>query len=71
MAQLTTLASTVQASPRQRPRVVFLVTALGAFMASLDLSIVNVAFPALERSFPTDPKSELAWVIIGYGIVFG
>src|SRR5579862_8115230 len=54
-----------------RRRVVFLVTALGAFMASLDLSIVNVAFPALERSFPSDPKSELAWVIFGYGIVFG
>lgn len=40
-------------------------------MASLDLSIVNVAFPALERSFPSDPRASLAWVIIGYGIVFG
>jgi EmrB/QacA subfamily drug resistance transporter len=58
-------------SPKQRPRIVFLVTALGAFMASLDLSIVNVAFPALERSFPHDPRASLAWVIIGYGIVFG
>jgi EmrB/QacA subfamily drug resistance transporter len=58
-------------SPRRRPRIVFLVTALGAFMASLDLSIVNVAFPALERSFPSDPRASLAWVIIGYGIVFG
>jgi EmrB/QacA subfamily drug resistance transporter len=71
VAQLTTLEPAVQASPRQRPRIIFVVTALGAFMASLDLSIVNVAFPALERSFPSDPKSELAWVIIGYGIVFG
>jgi hypothetical protein len=41
--------------------VVFLITALGAFMASLDLSIVNVAFPALERSFPNDPRASLAW----------
>jgi EmrB/QacA subfamily drug resistance transporter len=40
-------------------------------MASLDLSIVNVAFPALERSFPHDNRAALAWVIIGYGIVFG
>ena len=39
-------------APRQR--AVFVVTALGAFMASLDLSIVNVAFPALEHSFPHD-----------------
>jgi EmrB/QacA subfamily drug resistance transporter len=54
-----------------RRRAIFVVTALGAFMASLDLSIVNVAFPALERSFPHDPRSTLAWVITGYSIVFG
>ena len=48
-----------------------MVTALGAFMASLDLSIVNVAFPALERSFPHDSRAALAWVITGYSIVFG
>ena len=40
-------------------------------MASLDLSIVNVAFPALERSFPHDSRATLAWVITGYSIVFG
>ena len=49
---------------------VFFVTALGAFMASLDLSIVNVAFPALERSFQADSRATLAWVITGYAIVF-
>ena len=54
-----------------RRRAVFLVTALGAFMASLDLSIVNVAFPALERSFPADSRATLAWIITGYSIVFG
>src|SRR3984957_20145617 len=61
-------------SPRNVPRrhvAVFVVTALGAFMASLDLSIVNIAFPALERSFPHDPRATLAWVITGYSIVFG
>jgi EmrB/QacA subfamily drug resistance transporter len=50
--------------------LVFVVTALGAFMASLDLSIVNVAFPALEHSFPHDSRASLAWVITGYSIVF-
>ncbi|HVA02205.1 MAG TPA: DHA2 family efflux MFS transporter permease subunit [Acidimicrobiales bacterium] len=50
---------------------IFVVTALGAFMASLDLSIVNVAFPALERSFRHDSRATLAWVITGYSIVFG
>jgi EmrB/QacA subfamily drug resistance transporter len=56
--------------PNIRRGAVFFVTALGAFMASLDLSIVNVAFPALERSFPHDSRAALAWVITGYAIVF-
>ena len=59
----------VRANPRAA--AVFVVTALGAFMASLDLSIVNVAFPALERSFPTTSRAALSWVLTGYSIVFG
>jgi NTE family protein len=39
-------------------------------MASLDLSIVNVAFPALEHSFPHTSRSALAWVITAYVIAF-
>lgn len=72
MTELSNSASTLPAAkPVGRRRIVFAVTALGAFMASLDLSIVNVAFPALERSFPSDPRATLAWVITSYGIVFG
>ncbi|MGC8480085.1 MAG: MFS transporter [Acidimicrobiales bacterium] len=56
---------------RTLQRGVFLATSLATFMASLDLSIVNVAFPALEHSFPRDPTSTLSWIITGYGIVFG
>src|SRR5262245_11409437 len=48
----------------------FAVTALGGFLASLDLSIVNVAFPALQRSFPNTSRSALAWVITAYVIAF-
>ncbi|MHB1987654.1 MAG: DHA2 family efflux MFS transporter permease subunit [Acidimicrobiales bacterium] len=58
-------------APAARRKSIFAITALGAFMASLDLSIVNVAFPALERSFSHDTRASLAWVITGYGIVFG
>ncbi|MGP0110346.1 MAG: DHA2 family efflux MFS transporter permease subunit [Acidimicrobiales bacterium] len=71
MIELTDAGPVASRQARRRLRVVFLVTALGAFMASLDLSIVNVAFPALERSFPHDAQASLAWVITGYGIVFG
>jgi EmrB/QacA subfamily drug resistance transporter len=58
---------------RLRPQAtaVFAVTALGSFMAALDLSIVNVAFPALEASYPTASQAALAWVITAYSIVFG
>jgi NTE family protein len=50
---------------------VFLVTALGSFMASLDLSIVNVAFPDIEASYPAASSAALAWIITAYSIVFG
>src|ERR1035441_9569302 len=58
-------------APGARRTAIFVVTALGAFMASLDLSIVNVTFPALERTFSHDSRASLAWVITGYSIVFG
>jgi hypothetical protein len=38
---------------------VFVVTALGTFMASLDLSIVNVAFPDIEASYPAASSASL------------
>jgi EmrB/QacA subfamily drug resistance transporter len=71
MIELSRLGKRMGTGPVDRAAAVFAVTALGAFMASLDLSIVNVAFPALQRSFEHDPRSSLAWVITGYSIVFG
>lgn len=50
---------------------VFCITSLGAFLVSLDLSIVNVAFPALERAFSGTTRSDLAWIVTAYSIVFG
>ena len=55
----------------ERTTAIFVVTALGAFMASLDLSIVNIAFHALQSSFPHDSRASLSWVITGYAIAFG
>src|SRR5271155_4808512 len=71
MSELTTARRPTDTRAGRGLSVVFVVTALGAFMASLDLSIVNIAFPALQRSFPHDPRAALAWVITGYSIVFG
>ena len=59
------------ASRTPRPGAVFVITALGTFMASLDLSIVNVAFPDIEASYPDASSASLAWIITAYSIVFG
>ncbi len=69
MTELTAITSGSISSRRRK--TIFIVTALGAFMGSLDLSIVNVAFPALERAFSHDTRASLSWVITGYSIIFG
>jgi EmrB/QacA subfamily drug resistance transporter len=53
----------------RRRRSVLLVTTLAAFMAFLDVTIVNVAFPDIERSFPGVSRSALSWVLNGYNVV--
>jgi EmrB/QacA subfamily drug resistance transporter len=63
-----------QLSPPQPARIpwpVFFVTVAGAFVVALDLSIVNVAFPSIERSFPDATTSTLSWVLSAYSVVFG
>jgi EmrB/QacA subfamily drug resistance transporter len=41
-----------------------------AFMAQLDLFIVNVAIPDLGRSFPGQGLGNLSWVLNAYAIIF-
>jgi EmrB/QacA subfamily drug resistance transporter len=49
---------------------VLVVSSLAAFMAFLDATIVNVAFPSIRGSFPHVSQSWLSWVLNGYNIVF-
>ena len=49
---------------------VLLVTAVAVFMAFLDVTIVNVAFPSIEAAFPSSSLAELSWVLNAYNIVF-
>lgn len=49
---------------------VLTITSVGLFMASLDLFIVNIAFPDLARSFDGASLSSLSWVLNAYAIVF-
>jgi EmrB/QacA subfamily drug resistance transporter len=46
------------------------VLSLGVFMSSLDLFIVNLAFPYIGRDYPGTHLSTLSWVLNGYSIVF-
>jgi EmrB/QacA subfamily drug resistance transporter len=50
-------------------RVLVIATA-GAFLANLDLFVVNIAFPAIQDDFPSAGISELQWVLSAYAIVF-
>src|SRR5581483_2552051 len=54
----------------QRKWKVSLVVLAGVFMSSLDLFIVNIAFPAISKHFGSASVSTLSWVLSGYSIVF-
>ena len=54
----------------QRKWVVAAVVCVGVFMASLDLFIVNIAFPAIARHFGGASLGSLSWILNGYAIVF-
>ena len=51
-------------------RTVLLIASLGAFLAFLDATIVNVAFPSIRAAFPGTSISSLSWILNAYNIVF-
>src|SRR3984957_40509 len=54
----------------QRKWRVSLIVSAGVFMSSLDLFIVNIAFPSISRHFGGTSLGSLSWVLSGYAIVF-
>ena len=52
------------------PRSVLLVASLGAFMAFVDVTIVNIAIPDIRASFDDSSISSLSWVLNAYNVVF-
>src|SRR6184192_3069768 len=49
---------------------VLLIVCVGVFMASLDLFIVNIAFPDIGRDFSSASFGSLSWILNAYAIVF-
>src|SRR5712691_6752033 len=56
--------------PGRKVSVIVGVLALAVFMSSLDLFIVNLAFPYIGRDYAGTTLSSLSWVLNGYTIVF-
>jgi EmrB/QacA subfamily drug resistance transporter len=53
-----------------RPWRTFGMISIGVFASLLDLFIVNIAFPDLQRDFADTSLGGLSWVLNGYAIVF-
>ncbi|SEG58239.1 drug resistance transporter, EmrB/QacA subfamily [Actinacidiphila yanglinensis] len=53
-----------------RPGLVLLLSSGATFIAFLDTTVVNVAFPDLATSFPADRVSDLSWVVSSYAVLF-
>jgi EmrB/QacA subfamily drug resistance transporter len=49
---------------------VLIVTAVAVFVSFLDVTIVNVAFPDIEKDFADTARADLSWVLNAYNIVF-
>ena len=58
------------ATRRISRRGALVVASFGAFLAFLDATIVNVAFPDIRASFSSSSIGGLSWVLNAYNIVF-
>jgi EmrB/QacA subfamily drug resistance transporter len=52
------------------PTAVLVIVCTGVVVVTIDLFIVNIAFPAIARSFGGTSLATLSWVLNGYAIVF-
>jgi len=65
---MTNAAPAGSADPRRWRALT--VSLVGAFMVLLDVSIVNVAVPSIEREFGVS-AGTVQWVVSGYALAFG
>jgi EmrB/QacA subfamily drug resistance transporter len=53
-----------------KPGLVLLLVSVAAFLASLDLFIVNIAFPDIRLAFPSGDLGSMSWILNGYTVMF-
>jgi EmrB/QacA subfamily drug resistance transporter len=56
--------------PLARGWKVLLCTSIAVYLVSLDVTIVNIAFPALLEEFEGTSRAGMSWVLSGYSIAF-
>src|SRR4051794_395978 len=66
----TPLSSLVRAPSGTRTAPIVAVLAIAVFMSSLDLFIVNLAFPSIAGEYPGTGLGSLSWVLNAYTIIF-
>lgn len=67
---MTSTSKRTSADTPSRSGRILLLTAAATFMAFLDTTVVNVAFPALHSSFPHEALTNLTWVVTSYAVFF-
>jgi EmrB/QacA subfamily drug resistance transporter len=68
VTQLTELHE--DTSKSAHPTLTALVVLTGVFLSSLDLFIVNIAFPSISLNFHGESLGSLSWILSAYTIVF-
>ncbi|MET0453726.1 MAG: MFS transporter [Mycobacterium sp.] len=64
------MATTITEVSAARTRATVVVVSAAAFLASLDLFIVNIAFPDIRTAFGNADLGAMSWVLNGYTVVF-
>lgn len=59
-----------EAATGVNPAKILMLTSGATFMAFLDTTVVNIAFPALHESFPDTSLTNLSWIVSGFGVAF-
>ncbi|WP_308162761.1 MFS transporter [Nocardia alni] len=70
MAEELTSPRRSASAGRPRVMVVAVVASLATFIAFLDATIVNIAFPSIHAGFPAWSMDSLSWVMNAYNILF-
>jgi EmrB/QacA subfamily drug resistance transporter len=65
-----TASTKTSAESGLKPGWVLLVVSAAVFLVSLDLFIVNIAFPDIQLSFPGSNLATMSWILNGYTVVF-